>query len=717
VFCFKYQNIINIFVECEFKLMIKPFNEIQNNITDIEQSILDIDNKKRANLYTWNGQFSPQFVEGIIDKYVKQEDCVFDPFMGSGTVLYECARKNIAAIGVELNPSAYYMSKSYELCNLDLIARNDLIFYIDGIICALNDNLDLIKQLLSAKCNKEHIDNTIDLLIILLDIYKNDVSVDIIQEKWDKLKSIIVNLPNPDKKIKALMGDARYTNIDSANIDVVVTSPPYINVFNYHQNYRRSVEALGYDVLKIAKSEFGSNRKNRSNRYLTVVQYCVDMALSFKEIVRICKEKARIIMVVGKESNVLSLSFCNSELIYEIGCEIFGLDFLLKQQRVFKNKFGKMIYEDILHFSVNKKGYGELEESDIIRKAKNISKNMMLKNIAKVGSDFKNLELLKKAIKEVDLVDKSEVIMSRGVHGEKLVALLQSSKLPIGDKKRVEEAIQKYDKWVAELKAVQQDSMEDLIKAMVRILNDYKLYIDIELIFDSEDDFLYRQKGQLKLDNTVIEEFLPIFVKKCIEKRFGKCEIQIDSQTPVFSSVYFNSSLSNPGIGGGLNIKTKDQDFSMSRKLYLKSSYSQRFESECTNEITTHIGYILAELKTNLDKTMFQEASATAHDVKLAVTGAKYYLLCDFLDMKPISTATTDIDEILILRKAKRINSNIRSKFSTYKGRQELRQNYIEYLCKNPYSVDMFTRLVEHIFSQLTNEELIEEDILNIGYF
>ena len=39
-----------------------------------------------------------------------------------------------------------------------------------------------------------------------------------------------------------------------------------------------------------------------------------------------------------------------------------------------------------------------------------------------------------------------------------------------------------------------------------------KYYIDVDLIFDSPEDFLYRQKGQLKLDNTVIEEFLPIFV-------------------------------------------------------------------------------------------------------------------------------------------------------------------------------------------------------------
>src|SRR5258707_5790168 len=53
------------------------------------------------------------------------------------------------------------------------------------------------------------------------------------------------------------------------------------------------------------------------------------------------------------------------------------------------------------------------------------------------------------------------------------------------------------------------------------------------------------------------------------------------------------------------------------------------------------------------DKTMFQEACATAHDTKSAVAGAKYYLLCEWLDMTPVSTAPTDID-----RKSTRLNSS-----------------------------------------------------------
>lgn len=307
--------------------------------------------------------------------------------------------------------------------------------------------------------------------------------------------------------------------------------------------------------------------------------------------------------------------------------------------------------------------------------------------------------------------------MARGVHGEKIVSAIQSNKMPVKDVPRLEMALQRYDEWIEKLKGINAETVDELVEKLVTELNTYKNYIDINLIFDSEEDFLYRQKGQLKLDNTFIEEFMPIFVKKCVEKVEENCDIEISSQIPTFSSVYFASSLSNPNIGGGINIKTKDQDFSMSRKLYLQSSYDPQFNPEKTVKLETHLGYVLAEMKTNLDKTMFQEASATAHDIKQAVTGAKYYLLCDYLDMTPISTTTTDIDEILILRKAKRISSNIRKEFSTKIGREKWRPWYTEYLMNNPYSVDMFKRFINHIFSQMSNEELIEESVLEVGYF
>lgn len=104
--------------------------------------------------------------------------------------------------------------------------------------------------------------------------------------------------------------------------------------------------------------------------------------------------------------------------------------------------------------------------------------------------------------------------MQRGTHGEKIVAAQMSDKLPTSDYNRLEQAVNRYDSWIEDLNCADGNSLEELVIELVRLLNDYKLYVDVDLIFDSENDFLYRQKGQLKLDNTVMEEFLPIFVKK-----------------------------------------------------------------------------------------------------------------------------------------------------------------------------------------------------------
>jgi hypothetical protein len=107
------------------------------------------------------------------------------------------------------------------------------------------------------------------------------------------------------------------------------------------------------------------------------------------------------------------------------------------------------------------------------------------------------------------------------VHGEKLTALLISGKLPEEDKPRVEEAVLVYNQWIQDMDNIHEVNISNLISEMVALLTAYKNYIDIDLIFNSRNDFLYRQKGQLKLDNTVLEEFLPILAKKCIIEKYG----------------------------------------------------------------------------------------------------------------------------------------------------------------------------------------------------
>ncbi len=297
-------------------------------------------------------------------------------------------------------------------------------------------------------------------------------------------------------------------------------------------------------------------------------------------------------------------------------------------------------------------------------------------------------------------------------HGEKLAALLNNEKLPHPDKPRVEKAIECYNKWLETLKDITGDMK--VVPEMVSHLTAYKRYIDVELIFDSAHDFLYRQKGQLKLDNSIIEEFIPILVTTVFADSLKDKELFF-GPTQCFSSLRFESSLRVSPKGGGMSIRAKDQDFAISRKIFLKASHDPSFNDSLLSE--SNIAYVAAECKTNLDKTMFQEGAATALDVKSSVPGAKYFLISEWLDMSPISSSITAIDEILILRKAKRLSSNLRSAFSTTNGRNKNRDSFVNYLDNNPFYPEVFMRFLVEIERMIGQNELNEKDVLSRGYF
>jgi len=257
-------------------------------------------------------------------------------------------------------------------------------------------------------------------------------------------------------------------------------------------------------------------------------------------------------------------------------------------------------------------------------------------------------------------------------------------------------------------------SADRLLNALVSELNAYKLYLDLELIFDSKDDFLYRQKGQLKLDNSVIEEFAPWLCNSVLMPEIAGKGVSV-GPVSAFSGMFFESSLCHVQPGGGLRVRTKDQDFAICRPLWVKTAHTADFANP--SEAMTNLAYVATEIKTNLDKTMFQEATGTARDVKMAVPGAKYFLMCDWLDMTPINTRNTPIDEILILRKAKRIPANKRKRYNSYAGRKADRDWFRKYLIANPYAEDVIGRFVTHVRSLLTDEDMDETKVLELGYF
>jgi hypothetical protein len=296
-------------------------------------------------------------------------------------------------------------------------------------------------------------------------------------------------------------------------------------------------------------------------------------------------------------------------------------------------------------------------------------------------------------------------------HYSKLQALLENPRLPEADKPRVEDALLRYRKWIEDLESVWA-GREGAVQKLVDATNQYKRFIDLELIFDSPKDFLYRQKGQLKLDNTILEEFLPQLMFRGLSLPSGRFEF---GPQKTYAGLSFTSGPGNIGLGGQASLRTKDQDFVLGKRLYMITSFDREFRDAERMEV--YLGYVCVECKTNLDKTMFQEAVATSRDLKVAVPASLYFLVCEFLDMTPVSITSTHIDDVLIVRKAKRMNSNVRQEYRTARDRKAHRSEYVEFLDGARYPVDVFQRMIDKIQVMADDTDPTAGKVLGRGYF
>ncbi len=353
---------------------------------------LNVIQKTRSNPFSWRGQFTPELIEYLLDTHASSSSLIADPFSGSGTVLLESSERQLDVIGCEVNPAAYAMSKFFEIGTLTISKKKSLCKKLEREIIKLDIDLDEpVYQKDKSNDYRQSYENFIkfskeainihaskyQLILILNILFKMEGYKKLtIGNAWNKAYNEVYNflclLPESKSSVSALLTDARslHKHIDR-KVDLIITSPPYINVFNYHQNHRIIMELLDFNILSVAHSEFGSNRKNRGNRFLTVIQYCIDMAQALSSMRKSISDSGRVILIIGRESNVKKTPFYNGMIIKDI-CQESNL-FLLSDisERFFKNKFGKTIYEDIL----------TLEPKDIVNNTDEYARTVALSHL------------------------------------------------------------------------------------------------------------------------------------------------------------------------------------------------------------------------------------------------------------------------------------------------------------------------------------------------
>ena len=126
-------------------------------------------------------------------------------------------------------------------------------------------------------------------------------------------------------------------------------------------------------------------------------------------------------------------------------------------------------------------------------------------------------------------------------HLDKLKAALRNPRLPAIDKPRLNEALERYREWISSLEKVKYGQAK-AVQLLVDATNRYRMSVDLDLIFDSPAEFLYRQKGQLKLDNTIIEEFLPQLLYRGLNLPGSNLEL---GPQKTFAGLCFSSTIAD----------------------------------------------------------------------------------------------------------------------------------------------------------------------------
>ncbi len=189
------------------------FSGVPLDRTTVAQELLNIDNKQRSNLFPWNGQFSPQLVEVLLRTYSPMKGLVLDPFVGSGTVLYEAGRVGLPVVGAEVNPAACKMAETYRLMNVSFAHRSSLMKQLEGALqeClpACTPSLfwangratdEEVKTSLVELCDSQSDETArcvLEALIVLVDFY-HEATDEKVYGTWAKLKARILGLPESD---------------------------------------------------------------------------------------------------------------------------------------------------------------------------------------------------------------------------------------------------------------------------------------------------------------------------------------------------------------------------------------------------------------------------------------------------------------------------------------------------------------------------------------
>ncbi|HMR41818.1 MAG TPA: DNA methyltransferase [Ignavibacteria bacterium] len=360
-----------------------------------------MDNQNNKSTYFTHGfhpypaKFTPQLVNKFFNLYCKRGFKILDPFCGSGTTLVEGVLNGMESVGIDLNPIAYIISRAKtNIYSIDEI--NSIRNFIREIqqqtrnwhITKDNDKANG-KNLIPDFPNRNHwfqdnVSNELAMLKYKIDKFKNQNIKDILYCAFSK---IIVKVSNQDSEVRYTAKNKNHSdgivflsfintvthyiqvlssnehsvsakaevhngdtnemlqNYPENNFDFVITSPPYINTFDYYLYHKQRMFWLGYDHRPVREKEIGNHHRIDTKKFeIAKAEYINSMTEIMNGLSRVSKPNSYFVLVIGDgivEGTTIDMSQVIAQICEKSNYEIEKIESLNLSEvsRSFNRKF------------------------------------------------------------------------------------------------------------------------------------------------------------------------------------------------------------------------------------------------------------------------------------------------------------------------------------------------------------------------------------------
>jgi DNA modification methylase len=307
---------------------------MNNNINDIIQ--------KLDRIHPYPAKFTVDLAQEYIIKYTKENEKVYDPFLGSGTTIFAATLNKRYGYGTDINHIAILIS-NFKILNLEKSDILKLDIFLDEIKKTSDINCDdlfnypsiehwfkneIIETLTFLKNSIQIASRDNDKMSIFLNLVFSSIINNVSNQDSDTryaaveksnvtskyaLELFIKRLTNAIELYKTIKREDIYVNnskamlldsklctsfLEEESIDLVFTSPPYPNTYDYYLYHKHRMNWLEYDVKFSMNMEIGSRREFSSLKR-PKEKFDSDMLNILKSVEKTVKYGGHIILVMG----------------------------------------------------------------------------------------------------------------------------------------------------------------------------------------------------------------------------------------------------------------------------------------------------------------------------------------------------------------------------------------------------------------------------------